>query len=63
MKKISNQERIEILAIINQLLEEDGCQECVYETRDEWEKPCSICKRSMRDYYRKEINQNERTAN
>lgn len=28
----------------------DGCKECMFE---KWERPCSECKRSKKDYWRK----------
>lgn len=30
----------------------DGCQGCAFEHVEEWELPCSKCKRNMKDYWR-----------
>lgn len=30
----------------------DGCEECAFEDRDEWEMPCKQCKRACKDYWR-----------
>ena len=62
MKRISNQSMVEILTRIIEMLQADGCEGCVSEMNAEWEHPCSICKRSMWDYYRKEIKSDESTS-
>ena len=31
----------------------DGCQGCAFESAEEWEIPCSRCKRNCKDYWRK----------
>lgn len=30
----------------------DGCCECAYESRREWQVPCKDCRRAHRDYWR-----------
>ena len=30
----------------------DGCTGCAYITAEEWELPCSKCKRAAKDYWR-----------
>lgn len=32
--------------------EADGCVGCAFEDVEEWEKPCVICKRNNKDYWR-----------
>ena len=31
----------------------DGCQGCAFYDKEEWEMPCSKCKRNCKDYWRK----------
>ena len=30
----------------------DGCTDCKFETKEEWEPPCDRCRRSCKDYWR-----------
>lgn len=32
----------------------EGCTDCVFEDKEEWEFPCTICKRNYKDYWRAE---------
>lgn len=32
--------------------EADGCKGCVFTDKEEWELPCSDCKRNHKDYWR-----------
>lgn len=32
---------------------ESGCNGCAFENVEEWEMPCSKCKRTCKDYWRK----------
>ena len=37
---------------IHQKENADGCTGCGFESTEEWELPCSMCKRSHKDYWR-----------
>ena len=37
----------------------NGCYECAFESCEEWELPCSKCKRNMKDYWRAKEQKNE----
>lgn len=39
-------------------LDAEGCTGCAFEDRDEWEMPCSHCKRICKDYWRKKNDNN-----
>ena len=30
----------------------DGCTDCEFEDKEEWELPCTICSRNCEDYWR-----------
>lgn len=30
----------------------DGCVDCAFEDKEEWELPCTICSRNCEDYWR-----------
>lgn len=34
----------------------DGCFNCAFETVEEWEMPCTKCKRNCKDYWRRRAN-------
>ena len=44
---------LEQLKTIIESLESDGCDECAFEDKEEWEEPCRRCKRNHQDYWRK----------
>ena len=42
----------------------DGCHGCAFEPMEEWEMPCSRCKRNCKDYWRKAYERdNQRNEN
>lgn len=41
-----------IIEILEAKEKADGCKGCAFSAREEWEMPCSICKRNHKDYWR-----------
>jgi uncharacterized paraquat-inducible protein A len=33
----------------------DGCTDCKFEAKEEWEPPCDRCKRNYKDYWRAKV--------
>lgn len=62
MKRTNIRNLIEVLDGFIEMLQSDNCDGCAYEKLDELASPCSRCARSMVDYYRREIKQDERTS-
>lgn len=54
--EVYRQRLAELLLRINDLEEQinaDGCYECAFEDREEWEEPCCKCSRGCKDYWRR----------
>lgn len=44
----------ELMTVIDAIIDKEkanGCIKCKHELKEEWEKPCCICKRGCKDYY------------
>ena len=49
----------DVLKVIKAVIEQamaDGCSMCAYYDKEEWELPCSKCKRNCKDYWRRAEN-------
>ena len=49
---MTTKEIIQVLEAIIGREKADGCVGCAFRGRDEWEMPCSRCKRNCNDYWR-----------
>lgn len=48
----------ELLRIVRRIIDRenaDGCTGCAYIATEEWELPCSKCKRAAKDYWRPKV--------
>lgn len=41
-----------IVRVVEEATKADGCHGCAFSGTDEWEMPCSKCKRNCKDYWR-----------
>ena len=41
-----------IARMVEEIAKADGCNGCTFEDVQDWELPCSKCKRNCKDYYR-----------
>ena len=46
----------EIAKLIEEAAKADACCDCAFSETEEWEMPCSKCKRNSKDYWRPKEN-------
>ena len=46
----------EAIKRVGEQIKADGCGDCAYWSREEWEEPCKRCKRNCKDYWRRSEN-------
>lgn len=53
---MKNDDVEELLRIVRRIIDRetaDGCTGCAYTETEEWELPCSKCRRAAKDYWRR----------